>query len=195
MFGIEEFKSLFGTMTVAFVVELVVAILGIVFVYKKLEAKIIGNHEERRQQKADIEEALEGVRNLPKYRQQSRDIQAELKKADDTILETCKEIQAGIDRNQEILNERLDNLEERERNALRAKILDMHRTFTSKKMNPMQAWTEMERDAFFDLIRDYESLNGNGHIHTVVIPEMNLLKVIYMTDKEAIGELFHSRAL
>lgn len=195
MFGIEEFKSLFGTMTVAFVVELVVAILGIVFVYKKLEAKIIGNHEERRQQKADIEEALEGVRNLPKYRQQSRDIQAELKKADDTILETCKEIQAGIDRNQEILNGRLDNLEERERNALRAKILDMHRTFTSKKMNPMQAWTEMERDAFFDLIRDYESLNGNGHIHTVVIPEMNLLKVIYMTDKEAIRELFHSRAL
>ena len=195
MFGIEEFKSLFGTMTVAFVIELVVAILGIVFVYKKLEAKIIGAHEERRQQKADIEEALQGVRNLPKYRQQSRDIQAELKKADDTILETCKEIQAGIDRNQEILNERLDNLEERERNALRAKILDMHRTFTSKKMNPMQAWTEMERDAFFDLIRDYESLNGNGHIHTVVIPEMNLLKVIYMTDKEAIGELFHSRAL
>ena len=195
MFGIEEFKSLFGTMTVAFAVELVVAILGIVFVYKKLEAKIIGNHEERRQQKADIEEALEGVRNLPKYRQQSKDIQAELKKADDAILETCKEIQAGIDRNQEILNERLDNLEERERNALRAKILDMHRTVTSKKMNPMQAWTEMERDAFFDLIRDYESLNGNGHIHTVVIPEMNLLKVIYMTDKEAIGELFHSRAL
>lgn len=195
MFGIEEFKSLFGTMTVAFVIELVVAILGIVFVYKKLEAKIIGAHEERRQQKADIEEALEGVRNLPKYRQQSKDIQAELKKADDAILETCKEIQAGIDRNQEILNERLDNLEERERNALRAKILDMHRTFTSKKMNPMQAWTEMERDAFFDLIRDYESLNGNGHVHSVVIPEMNLLKVIYMADKEAIGELFHSRAL
>lgn len=195
MFGIEEFKSLFGTMTVAFVIELAVAILGIVFVYKKLEAKIIGAHEERRQQKADIEEALEGVRNLPKYRQQSKDIQAELKKADDAILETCKEIQAGIDRNQEILNERLDNLEERERNALRAKILDMHRTFTSKKMNPMQAWTEMERDAFFDLIRDYEALNGNGHVHSVVIPEMNLLKVIYMADKEAIGELFHSRAL
>ena len=195
MFGIEEFKSLFGTMTVAFVIELVVAILGIVFVYKKLEAKIIGAHEERRQQKADIEEALEGVRNLPKYRQQSKDIQVELKKADDAILETCKEIQAGIDRNQEILNERLDSLEERERNALRAKILDMHRTFTSKKMNPMQAWTEMERDAFFDLIRDYESLNGNGHVHSVVIPEMNLLKVIYMADKEAIGELFHSRAL
>ena len=62
-------------------------------------------------------------------------------------------------------------------------------------MNPMQAWTEMERDAFFDLIRDYESLNGDGHIHSVVIPEMNLLKVIYMVDKEAIGELFHSRAL
>ena len=91
------------------------------------------------------------------------------------------------------MNERLDKLEDRERNALRAKILDMHRMFTSKKMNPMQAWTEMERDAFNDLITDYESLNGNGHVHTVVIPEMNMLRVILMTDTKALAELFHSR--
>ena len=65
--------------------------------------------------------------------------------------------------------------------------------FTSKQKNPMQSWTEMERDAFFDLIKDYESLDGNGHVHSVVIPEMNMLDVIPMTDKKAIEELFHSR--
>lgn len=180
-------------MTVTLLVELIIAGIFIFVAYKKLKDKIIGSYEERQQQRNDIDEALEGVRNMPKYRAQSIEIQKELKKNDESILDTCKKIQAGVDRNQEILNERLDKLEDRERNALRAKILDMHRTFTSTRMNPMQAWSEMERDAFNDLIIDYESLNGNGHVHTVVIPEMNRLRVVLMTDVQALAELFHSR--
>ena len=175
MFGLNEFQSTFGTLTVAFVVEITIAIVGIWLAYKKLKDKIIGSYKERQEHKNDIQEALNGV------------------KAVDTLIETCKQIQDGVNENQKILNERLDRLEDRERNALRAKILDMHRMFTNKKMNPMQAWTEMERDAFNDLITDYESLNGNGHVHTVVIPEMNRLRVILMTDIQAVAELFHSR--
>ena len=57
----------------------------------------------------------------------------------------------------------------------------------------MLAWSEMERDAFFEQIADYESLNGNGHIHTVVIPAMQKLRVIYMTDVDALDELYKSR--
>lgn len=193
MFGYDEFIKHFGGMTVAFVIEIVIAIVGIFIAYKKLKDKIIGSYQERQQQKEDIEEALEGVRALPKYRQKSFEIQQELKNTDQSILDTCKKIQDGVKENQKILVDRLDKLEDRERNALRAKILDMHRTFTSKKMNPMQAWSEMERDAFNDLITDYESLNGNGHVHTVVIPEMNMLRVILMSDKEGLTELFHSR--
>lgn len=193
MFGLEQFNNTFGTLTVTLVVELVIAGIFVWIAYKKLKDRIIGSYEERKQQREDIDEALTGVRNMPKYRAQSLEIQKELKKNDESILDTCKKIQAGVDRNQEILNNRLDKLEDRERNALRAKILDMHRLFTSKKKNPMQAWTEMERDAFNDLINDYESLNGNGHVHTVVIPEMNLLRVIPMSDIKAVAELFHSR--
>ena len=193
MFGLEEITNTFGTWTIAFVVELLVAITGVYIAYKKLKDKIIGSYQERQQQQEDINEALEGVRNLPKYRAQSLEIQEKLKSADEKILETCNSIQNGVNENQRILNERLDKLEDRERNALRAKILDMHRLFTSKKKNPMQAWTEMERDAFNDLITDYESLNGNGHVHTVVIPEMNLLRVIPMSDLNSVAELFHSR--
>jgi hypothetical protein len=175
MFGLNEIQSTFGTLTVAFVIEIIVAVLGIWIAYKKLKDKIIGSHEERKQQKEDIKKALDGTKSI------------------DTLVETCNKIQAGVERNQRILNDRLDRLEDRERNALRAKILDMHRMFTNKKMNPLQAWTEMERDAFNDLIVDYESLNGNGHVHTVVIPEMNRLRVILMTDVRALEELFHSR--
>lgn len=193
MFGLSEIKDVFGTMTVTLLIEIIVAVVGIYIAYKKLKDKIIGSYKERKEQQDQIDEALTGVRAMPEYRKQSLEIQKQLKASDDKIIETCNKIQAGVNENQRILNERLDKLEDRERNALRAKILEMHRLFTSKKKNPMQAWTEMERDAFNDLITDYESLNGNGHVHTVVIPEMHMLKVILMTDVEGLTELFHSR--
>lgn len=175
------------------VFDLIIAGAAVWGIGKKIEKRIIENHDADQQRDADIAEALKGVRAMPGYRQQSINIQTELKAADDAILQTCATIQAGVAENQQILVERLDRLESRERNALRAKILDMHRLFTSKAKNPMQAWTEMERDAFFDLIRDYESLDGNGHVHSVVIPDMNRLDVIPMSDKKAVEELFHSR--
>lgn len=193
MFGLEEFLDTFGTLTVGIVVEILIAAVGVFVAYKKLKDKMIGAYEERKQQKDDIQEALDGVRALPLYRKQSLEIQNQLKDADDKILETCQKIQDGVNENHRILNERLDRLEDRERNALREKILHMHRMFTSVKRNPMQAWSEMERDSFNELIKDYESLNGNGHVHTVVIPDMNKLRVILMTESEELAELFHSR--
>ena len=193
MFGLEEFLDTFGTLTIGIVVEILIAAVGVFVAYKKLKDKMIGAYEERKQQKDDIQEALDGVRALPNYRKQSLEIQNQLKDADDKILETCQKIQDGVNENHRILNERLDRLEDRERNALREKILHMHRMFTSVKRNPMQAWSEMERDSFNELIKDYESLNGNGHVHTVVIPDMNKLRVILMTDSEELAELFHSR--
>ena len=178
MFGLEEFLNTFGTLTVSIVVEVIIAAVGVFIAYKKLKDKIIGSYKERQQQKDDIKEALDGVRAMPNYRKQSLEIQKQLKASDDKILETCQKIQDGVNENQRILNERLDKLEDRERNDLREKILNMHRLFTSKKRNPLQAWSEMERDSFNELINDYESLNGNGHIHTVVIPELHKLRVM-----------------
>ena len=186
MTGLNEVKDLFGAMTVGFLIELILAGVFIVVAYKKLKDKIIGSYKEREQQKKDIKTALAGVETIPT-------IKEELKETDDKILDICNLIQEGVNENQRILNERLDRLENRERNDLRDKILERHRLFTSKKKNPLQAWSEMERDAFFELIRDYEELNGNGHVHTVVIPNMHLLRVIPMTDLESLAELFHSR--
>ncbi len=186
MTGLNETKELFGAMTIGFVIELILAGVFIWAMYTKLKNKIIGSYKEREKQKKDIQTALDGVNSIPT-------IKEELKSTDDKILAICNAIQDGVNENQRILNERLDKLEDRERNDLRAKILDMHRLFTSKKRNPMQAWSEMEKDAFFELISDYESLNGNGHVHTTVIPEMNLLRVITMTDIKTLTELFHSR--
>ena len=140
-----------------------------------------------------VNEALDGVRQYPKYREQSRSIQVQLQEADKLILETCERIQAGVDRNQQILDTRLDRLEKRERNALRAKILDEYRLFADSNKNPMKAWSEMEHHSFFELVHDYEELGGNDYVHSVVIPEMNKLHIIPMNNYDELEKLFNSR--
>ena len=59
----------------------------------------------------------------------------------------------------------------------------------------MLAWSEMEHHAFFELVRDYEDLNGNDYVHTTVIPAMNELMVVSMSDKQTLAKLMSSRNL
>jgi len=132
---------------------------------------------------------------LPGYRAQSLQIQQQLQSTDQEILVALTEIKGGIKENQNILNTRLDRLEDREKNAIRARLLDEFRLFTDEHKNPMQAWSEMEHHAFFKLVKDYEALNGNDYVHSEVLPAMNRLEVIPMSNKEKLLELMQSRRL
>jgi len=132
---------------------------------------------------------------LPSYRAQSLQIQTQLQTTDREILSACEAIQRGVADNQHVLNERLDRLEKREKNALRQKILQEHRLFTDESMNPMRAWTEMEHHSFFELVKDYEDLGGNDYVHSDVLPDMNRLRVIPMSDRTTLYELMHSRRI
>lgn len=148
-------------------------------------------------EKEKIEKRLEcletAVNSLPVYREQSLQIQQQLQSADTTILATCQQIQAGVAENQRVLNARLDKLEKREKNALREKILREYRLMCSDTLNDMHAWSEMEAHAFFALVKDYEDLGGNDYVHTVVLPAVNELEVIPMTDVERLTEMFRRR--
>ena len=135
------------------------------------------------------------VNALPGYRAQSLQIQAQLQNTDKDILVACTDIKNSVIENQHILNERLDRLEKREKNAIRAKLLDEYRLFTDETKNPMLAWSEMEHHAFFELVRDYEDLHGNDYVHSTVIPAMNGLAVIQMSDKQQLTKLMNSRKL
>ena len=135
------------------------------------------------------------VNALPGYRAQSLQIQQQLQSSDKDILNLCTEIKNGVVDNQKILNERLDRLEKREKNAIRAKLLDEYRLFTDESKNPMLAWSEMEHHAFFELVRDYEDLHGNDYVHSTVIPAINELEVVPMSDKARLLELMTSRRL
>lgn len=135
------------------------------------------------------------VSAYPGYRAQSLQIQAALQNTDKEILNACNEIKKSILDNQNILNERLNRLEKREKNTIRAKLLDEYRLFTDEAKNPMLAWSEMEHHAFFELVQDYEDLNGNDYVHTTVIPAMNELMVVSMSDKQTLAKLMSSRNL
>lgn len=135
------------------------------------------------------------VNALPGYRAQSLQIQQQLQSSDKDILNLCTEIKNGVVDNQKILNERLDRLEKREKNAIRAKLLDEYRLFTDESKNPLLAWSEMEHHAFFELVRDYEDLHGNDYVHSTVIPAINELEVVPMSDKARLLELMTSRRL
>ena len=51
----------------------------------------------------------------------------------------------------------------------------------------------MEAEAFWELFKEYEDAGGDGYIHTVVQPAMNLLKVIDIEDATSVLRLTDSR--
>ena len=135
----------------------------------------------------------EAVNKYPSYREQSLQIQQQLKQSDINILEVCNAIKEDVVVNRQMLDSRLKSLEKREKNTLREKILDLYRKFTDDVLNPMLAWTDMEHHAFFELVKDYEELGGNDYVHKVILPAMNDLNIVYMDDLDAVKELYDSR--
>ena len=152
--------------------------------------KLAEENAERDRRLKVLEDA---VNKYPAYREQSLQIQQQLKQSDVNILDVCNAIKEDVVANRQMLDERLKSLERREKNALREKILDLYRKFTDDVLNPMGAWTEMERHAFFELVKDYESLGGNDYVHKVILPAMNELDVITMDNLDAVKELYDSR--
>lgn len=147
---------------------------------EKMEARI-----------ATVEEAIS---HYPEYRAQSLQIQSQLEQTDKNILEVCDSIKSAVINTGERLDKRLGDLEKREKNSLRAKILNEYRLYTDERKNPMQAWSEMEHHSFFKLVEDYESLGGNDYVHGTIIPAMNELDVISMSDSDKLRELYQSRS-
>ena len=137
--------------------------------------------------------AEEAISHYPEYRNQSIQMQQQLQNSDAAIADLCRQIKDEVTTTKEILNNRLSSLENREKNSLRAKILNEYRLYTDEVKNPMQAWSEMEHHSFFKLVEDYESLGGNDYVHGTILPAMNELDVVLMTDQKALKELYSSR--
>lgn len=182
----EAFLKVFGGLTVANVVQIILAVAFLIYVGKKIRDYLIKRYAAEQEKDKQLQEALESVRKYPEYRKQSIAIQQKLE----------GEIQS-IRRAQEENVKRLDEMEKsaqrRERNKLRDRLLQNFRYFTSEEKNPMQAWTRMEAEAFWELFKDYEDAGGNGYVHSEVQPAMNLLELIEVDDTEKVAQLMKSR--
>lgn len=188
--------TLLLSLTVTYIFNKTVALPDVI---KKQKAAEKAKEEQLKKDNCDRDKKIANLQTavdaLPGYRAQSLQIQAQLQDTDKSILEVCNDIRDSVLTNQHILNERLDRLEKREKNAIRAKLLDEYRLFTDEYKNPMLAWSEMEHHAFFELVRDYEDLHGNDYVHSTVLPAMNELAVIPMSDKQELLKLMNSRRL
>lgn len=196
MKGLEEFLMLFGEITVADIVVVLMALGFMFLIYKKIKKyfddKIQAQNERAMLEKKrdeDIKEALEAVRKYPEYRQQSIKIQELLERENQETRQQSLKIQSLLEEEIQELRtmiqedkNRLLHIEEQEKrrecNRLRDILLQNYRYYTSKESNPSQTWTKLESEAFWDLFRDYEDLGGNGYMHTEVLPAMERLRVV-----------------
>ena len=188
--------SVLITLTVTFIFNYFVGLPKKIRSDKEQDKKIINNLILRMDsQEQNIKKLQDVVDKLPQYREQSLKIQAELKETDVSITELCETIKNEVVENRKEVMQKLNRLEEREKNALRAKILEEHRLYTDEQRNPLKAWSEMEEHSFRKLVEDYEALGGNDYVHEIVLPDMNRLDVISMQDLIRLKELYDSRKI
>ena len=188
--------SVLITLTVTFIFNYFVGLPKKIRNDKEQDKKIVNNLILRMDsQEQNIKKLQDVVDKLPQYREQSLKIQAELKETDVSITELCETIKNEVVENRKEVMQKLNRLEEREKNALRAKILEEHRFYTDEQRNPLKAWSEMEEHSFRKLVEDYEALGGNDYVHEIVLPDMNRLDVISMQDVIRLKELYDSRKI
>ena len=193
--GIVAAVTCLASLLVTFIFNKVAGIPKELKKQREADRKRVTNLEETiEKMEARVATVEEAVSHYPEYRAQSLQIQAQLEQTDEHILEVCDSIKSAVIGTGERLDKRLGDLEKREKNSLRAKILNEYRLYTDERKNPMQAWSEMEHHSFFKLVEDYESLGGNDYVHGTIIPAMNELDVISMSDSDKLKELYQSRS-
>jgi hypothetical protein len=164
--------------------------------------------EAERQYKEETDKRLKKVEAavdaLPTYRQQSLQIQQELRQGQQEVKAELKAEQSELVKLCKTMNESLSTLttefkeaqaktDEREKNDLRQKLIREYNLFTDPRRNPTKAWSDMEQKAFMSQVRDYEALGGNDYIHKTVLPAMYVLEIVSMEDVARLEEVMSSR--
>ena len=202
----EAFLSIFGDLTILHMVEFLFAMYFIIRVSMDAIKFINKKHDEEQQKTADLAEALDGVRQMPKYRADSIKIQGQLEqkivdvhnemnnKFDD-VSNKFDDVANKFDAVMNRLNAMDAENKKRARNRIREELMQGHRMFTDPIKNPMKAWSSLEHDSWFSRFEDYLDCGGNGDMQYRICPEMNNLDIIHMDDTEKLYELMHSRKL
>lgn len=172
MTGAEEFKALFGGITLWQVVEFGLAVGFALALYRKVKTYILERHDAEQERDEKLATALDSISKYPEYRAQSLKIQDELRgeiaELRSTQQQTAQRLQT-MDEEQKALK----------RNELRDRLLEAHRYYTGKG-----TWNAMEATVFWELFRDYEKLGGDGFVHGTIEPAMRALPVLPISTQE-----------
>ena len=178
MTGFDQFLAVFGDITILHVIEFIFAVVFIIIAYRKLKSWLIEKHEQDVKHRAELKEALDGVHQYPKYREQSLEIQKLLTKRIDNSDQQIAELKELFKKIDERLTKMENDTKRRECNKLRDKLIQNYRYYTNLETNPNRTWTKMEANAFWELFKDYEESGGDGYIHSEVEPAMRALTEI-----------------
>lgn len=163
--GMEEFRVLFGGVTLWQVVELGLALGFALALYKKVKNYILERHDAEQTRDEQLAKALDSINRYPEYRAQSLKIQQELRGEISELRST-----------QQQTTQRLQKMDEEQktlkRTELKGRLLEAHRYYTTKG-----SWNAMEADVFWESFRDYEKLGGDGFVHGTIEPAMRALPV------------------
>lgn len=194
--GLNEFLQVFGNVTVADIVKLIFIGIFLIFVYKQIKKFVDAKVSEEKQKLTDaqtkleeekalrkkIEEAYNITQKYPKYHQESIDIRKSLQDEIQQLRNALNKETQETEGHFEMIMRRLDEIEnqnkKRECSKLRDMLLSNYRYYTNPQQNPSHSWTRMESEAFWELFREYEDAGGDGHMHSVVQPEMLALDVV-----------------
>ena len=175
----EYFLQLFGTIPLSTVTAFIAAVTFLVVLCIKIYKFIVANHDKLQKKDKTLKKIID-------YLEEVKQEQKELKEAVSKLCEA-----------QQKIAEKQDAFEEQHRNhslnKLRDRLLSSYHYYTDPKKNPLQAWSEMEKEAFDKLFYDYEELGGDGFMHSTVEPAMAALEVVLMTDTAKLAEVMKQR--
>lgn len=166
-------------LSVSDLIVFIAAIYFLVSLGKKCYKSIISFYEKNKAKNVMLVEAVEDIKEI-------KDSHNVLSSTVDKILEK-----------QEQLEEKQEKLEAKNNahnvNKIRERLIQSYRYYTNTNNNPELAWSEMEKESWYNLFYDYEDMGGNGFMHSTVEPAMASLRIIRMNDTVALTDLMKSR--
>ena len=126
-----------------------------------------------KQRKADHELLVETVQDLKQLHEKHEEDTQQSIKHDKIIKEELSMLTNTV-------NSIATNLEDMERKNNETKVKELKDTLINyyNKYRVVGEWSELEKEAFWELFEDYEARGGNGFIHSIVEPVMRELKVV-----------------
>ena len=180
--GQQAFQDLLGAITLSDVLVFLLDGSFLFSVYRKINkfftektTEDIAKTKKEEQRDKDIKTAIDAINALPGYRKQSLEIQKQLS-------DSIESLNKRIDENNKRLNKMEEDERRRERNKMRDRLLQSYRFYTNPEHNPNRSWNRMEAESFWEMFKDYEDAGGDGYMHTIVQPAMNLLTIIEMDE-------------